>query len=380
MGKNNKENVYRILQQHIDTFPVGFPATKSGVEIRLLKELFTPEEAEIASKLPFSYEDFESLRSIHYRLTTLGFKYSIGELESHLDNMVRKGAIRFLKRGNKKLYSAALFILGMFEYQVNKLSKSFAEDTKKYLDEVLIREMGRNLPLQLRTIPVGIDVEHDIEIANFDDIKKIIGNTDGPFAVQNCICRQSSKLRGEVCKVTQREETCISLGIVAQMYIEQGWAREINKDEAIEIFKKNEEEGLIIQPGNAQKPHFICSCCGCCCEELYGLKKFPNPAFFVSTNHYAKIDPDLCSGCGTCIERCQMEAIEMNDHISSINLQRCVGCGSCTLTCSSEAISLVKKDSRFIPSETMAEYYDKNLALRTKYKNRELKKNKITKK
>ncbi|MHA2128105.1 MAG: DUF362 domain-containing protein [Promethearchaeota archaeon] len=372
MRNNSKRDVYRELQQHIDTFPVGFPATKSGVEIRLLKKLFTPEEAEIGSKLKFSYGDFESLNSIHNRLASLGFNYSLKELESLLDTMAKKGAIKCLKKENQKVYSAAIFILGMFEYQVNRLTKSFAEDTRRYLDEVLITEMGKSLPLQLRTIPVGLDIDHDIDIANFDDIKRVIENADGPLSVQNCICRQSSNITGKACKVTSRLETCIGLGILAKMYIDMGWAREISKEEAIEIFKKNEEDGLVLQPGNAQKPHFICSCCGCCCEELYGIKTFPNPALLVSTNHYAEIDPDLCSGCGTCIERCQLEAIEMKDKISSVNTKRCIGCGNCVLTCSSDAINLLEKESKFIPPETMGEYYEKNLALRTKYKKREL--------
>jgi Na+-translocating ferredoxin:NAD+ oxidoreductase RNF subunit RnfB len=339
-----------------------------------LKNLFTPEEARIASKLEFSYEDFESLNDIHNRLSSLGFNYSVKELKNHLDNMANKGAIKCLKKGNQKVYSAAIFILGMFEYQVNKLTKAFAKDTRQYLDEALIMEMGKSLPLQLRTIPVGVDIDHNIDIANFDDIRTIIEDAEEPIAVQHCVCRQSTNLTGKVCKVTSRLETCIGLGILAQMYIDMGWAREISKGEAIEIFKKNEEEGLVIQPGNAQKPHFICSCCGCCCEELYGIKEFPNPASLVSTNHYAEIDPDLCSGCGTCVERCQLEAIEIQDNISSVNLQRCIGCGNCILTCSSEAINLLKKDSRFIPSETMAEYYEKNLTVRTKYKKRELRK------
>ncbi|MFX0177488.1 MAG: 4Fe-4S dicluster domain-containing protein [Candidatus Hodarchaeota archaeon] len=374
MSDNSKEDVYRKLQQHIDTFPVGFPATKSGVEIRLLKQLFTPEEAKIASKLKFSYENFESLESIHKCLSSLGIKYTIDELENHLDNMAKKGAIKHLEKDNKKLYSAAIFILGMFENQVNKLTKEFAEDTKQYLREALIMEMANNLPLQLRTIPVGIGIDHDIEIANFDDIKNIIENADGPFSSQNCICRQSMHIIGKTCKVTSRLETCVGLGIVAQMYIDMGWAREINKEEAIAIFKKNEEEGLVIQPGNTKRPDFICSCCGCCCEEFLGIKTFPNPAGIVSTNHYAEIDPDLCSGCGTCIKRCQMDAISLDDDISSINLQRCIGCGNCVLICASKAIKLLKKEPKFIPSETMVEYYEKNLIVRTKLKERELKK------
>ena len=374
MKENSKGDIYRDLQQHIDTFPVGFPATKSGVEISLLKRLFTPEEAKIACNLNFSYDNFESLNDIYERFNSLGFECTVDELEIHLGNMARKGAIKCLKSDNEKIYSAAIFILGMFEYQVNKITKEFAEETKQYLHEALITEMGNTLPLQLRTIPVGIEIDRKINIANFDDIEKIIEEADGPFAVQNCICRQSMHILGKNCTVTNRLETCIGVGIVAQMYIEMGWAREINKEHAIEIFKQNEEDGLIIQPGNAQKPDFICSCCGCCCEELLGIKTFPNPAAIASTNHYVEIDPILCSGCGTCIDRCQLEAIYPDDEISSIDLKKCIGCGNCVMICPSNAISLRKKDKAIIPADNMTEYYTNNLEVRIKRKERELKK------
>ena len=374
MNENSDEDIYRDLQQHIDTFPVGFPTTKSGVEIRLLKRLFTPEEAKIACNLNFSYENFDSLPNIYERFKSLGFRYTTDELETHLDNMAKKGAIKCIISNNEKIYSAAVFILGMFEYQVNKITKEFAEDTKQYLQEALITEMGKNLPLQLRTIPVGIGIDHEINIANFDDIEKIIEEADGPFAVQNCICRQSMQIVGKNCVVTNRSETCIGLGIVAQMYIEMGWAREINKKQAINIFKQNERDGLIIQPGNAKKPDFICSCCGCCCEELLGIKTFPNPAAIASTNHYAEIDPNLCTGCGTCIDRCQLEAIYPDEEISSVNLKKCVGCGNCVMICPSNAIILRNKKQVTIPATNMTEYYNKNLEQRTKRKERQLKK------
>jgi Fe-S-cluster-containing hydrogenase component 2 len=374
LKENSNGDIYRDLQQHIDMFPIGFPTTKSGVEIRLLKRLFTPEEAKIACHLNFTYENFESLNNIYERLISLGFEHTVDELETHLDNMAKKGAIKCLKSDNKKIYSAAIFILGMFEYQVNKITKEFAEETKQYLHEALILEMAKNLPLQLRTIPVGIGIDREINIANFDDIEKIIEEADGPFAVQNCICRQSMHTLDKNCTVTNRLETCIGLGIVAKMYIEMGWAREITKEQAIEIFKKNEDDGLVIQPGNAKKPDFICSCCGCCCEDLLGIKTFPNPADIVSTNHYAEIDPTLCSGCSTCINRCQLEAIYPDDEISSINLKKCIGCGNCVMVCPSNALSLRKKKQEVIPVNKMAEYYKNNLEVRTKRKERELKK------
>jgi len=373
---DSDKDIYRKLQQYFDTFPVGYPSTKSGVEIRILKRLFTPEEAKIALNLNFSpsYDNFEPLESIHERLKSQGFTYTVSKLGDILDNMAKKGAIKSQKQNNQKTYSATMFIIGIFEYQINKITKEFAEDTQKYMDEVLIEDMGRNLPLQMRTIPVGISVEHDAEVANFDDVIKIIKNAEEPIGIQNCICRQSIVAMGESCKATSRLEVCMGFGDMAKMYIDMGWSRKINKEEAIDILKKNEEEGLIFQPSNSQNPDFICSCCGCCCEAIRAIKHFPNPGQIISTNYYAQIDPDQCTGCGTCIERCHMEAIILTDDISSVKKERCIGCGNCVYTCPSEAIEFVSKDKKFSPPLTMAEYYDQNLVARTKRKERELRK------
>lgn len=71
-----EENVYRQLQQRLDDLPVGFPSTKTGVEINLLKILFTPEESKIAIKLNFMPEP---LKKIHRRIKKMGM--SINELK-----------------------------------------------------------------------------------------------------------------------------------------------------------------------------------------------------------------------------------------------------------------------------------------------------------
>ncbi|MFX0106387.1 MAG: 4Fe-4S binding protein [Candidatus Hodarchaeota archaeon] len=370
------QDMYRELQLHLDTFPVGFPSTKSGVEIRLLKQLFTPEEAQIASKLKFYplFGDGESLKSIFKRFKKSGLKYSKRELENHLDTMAEKGSIKLSKNGNQKAYSGALLLIGMFEFQVNKLTKKFTKDMKQYMREALIYEMAKNLPLQMRTIPVGVTIDHETEIAHFDDVKNLVENAEGPFSLANCVCRQSKNTLGKICKATSRLDVCIGFGALAQMYIDMGWAREISRKEAIETLKKNEEDGLVFQPGNSQKTDFICSCCGCCCEVILSIKIFPNPGDIISTNHYAKIDSDLCIACGTCIERCQMEAITLNDDVSSINKEYCIGCGNCVIVCPNEAIELLKKDKQFTPSPTMTEYYDQNLKARTQRKQRELRK------
>jgi ferredoxin len=163
----------------------------------------------------------------------------------------------------------------------------------------------------------------------------------------------------------------MGFGPMAQMYNDMGWGREISREEVIEILRKNEEDGLVIQPGNAQKTDFICSCCGCCCEGLSNIKLLPNPADVITTNHYAEIDSDLCIGCGTCIDRCPMEAITLDDDISSIKRIRCIGCGNCITVCDSEAISLTKKDRQEVPADTMTDLYHNIATVKTEYLEKE---------
>ena len=135
----------------------------------------------------------------------------------------------------------------------------------------------------------------------------------------------------------------------------------ISKEEALDYLKKNEDDGLIFQLSNSQEMDFVCSCCSCCCGGLISLKSIPNPADYTSSNYQAVIDGELCSGCGTCIERCQMDAITLVDDIANLNPQRCIGCGNCIIGCPEDAITLVAKGEPSIPPLTTSDLF-RNIA------------------
>ncbi|MFX1302166.1 MAG: 4Fe-4S binding protein [Promethearchaeota archaeon] len=347
--KAEEIRIYRKLQEHLDKFPIGFPATKSGVELKLLQYLFTPEEAKVATKLNFA---FEPLNMIYERVNDPNL--SIEELEKLLENSVKKGAIHYKKKGDKKLYANAMLIIGIFEYQVNRLTMEFMDLMKQYGQEVFDVELFRTKISQTRVVPVEKSITHENFVATYNDVRSLIENAEKPIAVAKCVCRQKQDVRRErdPCKLTDRYETCIGFGHMAQMYIDQGWAREITKEDALKILDKNEETGLVLQSGNAQRPNFICSCCGCCCGLLRDLKKMNNPARLMKTNYYIEIDSDLCVGCGICIERCQMDALTLVDDISTVNRKKCLGCGLCVVTCSSGAIKLKNNENVTSPPET----------------------------
>ena len=221
------------------------------------------------------------------------------------------------------------------------MDKEFAEMTEKYFEEAFLTAFGKSTVLPLRTIPVNKSVDVAMPVAPYQDAKAIIKTKD-KIAVAECICRVQQGLVDKGCG--KPLEVCLIFGSHADYYLENKMARRIDQDEAIAILEKAEEAGLVNQPANMVNPGGMCNCCGDCCGVLRALNKFPKPADLVYNNYLAAVDSDLCSGCETCIERCQMEAIRMNeDELAEINLDRCIGCGLCVAACPEEAIKLTPK-------------------------------------
>ncbi len=354
--REEETDIYRELQQHLDELPIGYPPSKSGVELKILKYFFTPEEAKIAAKLKFSYE---TLEEIYRRAKDL--EISIDELEESLDKMAKKGSIKSKKEDGKKYYGNEIFVVGMYEHKINQLTKDFLEIVNQYITEAFAIEFVGTKISQFRTVPVEKSVTPEHHMPTYEELEKIIQDLEGPISLQNCICRQAKDLLGESCKVTSVRENCMGFGDGAQLYIDNGWGRQISKEEALEVLRKNQEDGLVLQAGNAISPGFICSCCGCCCGVLENLKVLPRPVEFFSSNFFAEVDSELCVGCETCVERCQMDAIKLVKEKSKIMLKKCIGCGLCVASCPEEAITLVRKEEATVPPSSEEELYAKIL-------------------
>ena len=348
------ESVYRRLQQHIDKMPVGFPETESGVELRLLQHLFTPEEAAMAlhlSALP------ESLQKIHSRAKKEGI--SLADLRKGLNRLAAKGAIHKTKVDGKPHFSKMMLAIGMFEFQVNRLTKEFHRDVLQYMDEDFGRAFLGGKTHQMRTIPIKEEVIPERSIGTYDGARDLVLKAEGPFGVLNCVCRQGMDLLEEPCRQTDIRETCLVMGEFAGASIRSGVARELSREEMIGLLDRADAEGMVLQPQNTQDPHFICCCCGCCCGVLATAKKLPKPAEYFDTNYFADVDPELCTECETCGDRCQMDAIHYVDGVASVDGVLCIGCGLCVTTCPGGAIQLFAKEEAKAPPRSQEELYRK---------------------
>ncbi len=352
--EDNKTQVYRKLQEHLDKMPMGYPSTKTGVEISLLKRIFTEEQALVATHLHYKHKTIDQIFE-----TAKNEVGSREELKRILNETVTNGGIFRRRRDGKSQYALMPFLLwGMYEHQLKRLSKEFMDDCGKYMGGEFGLEMATSTLSKMRVVPIEESVKAELNVASYDELRQIIKQAGNHIAIQECFCRKVGDMNNKPCKATIRREVCMSLGDLAELYVEEGWARRVSQEEALEIARKNEDEGLVMMPGNAQEPNFFCSCCNDCCGMLSLMKGFPKPAEVVASNYYAKIDPKLCKNCGTCVSRCPIDAVVKKDSTNIVDLKRCIGCGLCVPTCEEKAMQLIAKEKEVIPPKTEEEHYD----------------------
>ncbi len=354
MGK--KQDVYVSLQRHLNRQPIGFPATKSGAELRILKHIFTPEEAEIATCLSFRPEPLETIFARAEKIVE-----SIEDLERRLTAIGKKGGLEIKYKMGERHFCNAPYVVGMYEFQVNRLTPAFLKDSHDYHSDFKFGlEILSAYPPQMRTIPIAKSIRPQQHVSTFDEVSTLLEEADPPFAIFDCICRKKNALEGKPCQVTDRRETCLAVGNGARFLLDNEIGREISLSETLTIIAQNQKQGLVLQPSNSQKVEFICSCCGCCCGMLGLQKRLPTPVNFWVSNYFAAVDHDLCNGCGNCEKRCQVGAISVSatSQIAAVDSHRCIGCGLCVPTCPQNAVSLEKKSTETQPPMTREELFE----------------------
>ncbi|MCG8637417.1 MAG: 4Fe-4S binding protein [Desulfobacterales bacterium] len=343
------EDLYKRLAKHLDTLPAGFPPTESGVELRILKRLFTEEEAAVALGLSMIPEPAENIAE------RLG-NTDAATLDPVLDKMSRKGLIYRSGKGGTNTYMASQFVIGIWEYSLNRLDEGLVKDVNEYLPHYMHKSWVKHDTKQLRVVPVSKEITAELNVMPYEQAEDII-RSQSKIVVSDCICRKEHGMMGKDCDYPM--EVCLAFGSGAYYYEENGLGRSIDSDEALKILEKGQKAGLVLQPGNSKKPMNICMCCGCCCQVLANLKTLDQPANAVHTNYYARVDEDDCVGCGVCVERCHMDAVVMAEDTARVEAHRCIGCGVCVPECPVEAMVFEQKaaSNHYEPPANVFETY-----------------------
>lgn len=169
----------------------------------------------------------------------------------------------------------------------------------------------------MRVIPIETAIEGNTRRASYEEVSKYLNEND-IFTVTDCSCRTDRELMGEGCGHL-KEDMCIQMGHAAEYYIKTGRGRQITREEAFEIIKRAEENGLMHQIPNIDgsgKTHAICNCCGCGCLSLRTAEMFKNNDM-VRSNYVARVDKEKCVACGQCVENCPVNALKLGQKLCS---------------------------------------------------------------
>ena len=326
------QEIYRRLAQALDALPNGFPMTATGVELRLLAKVFTPEEAALACVLgpePASATDIANRAGQDPK-----------ETRNTLKRMVAEGLID-IKRGEGEFaYALRPFVVGFYEGQLPRMDAEMAELFEQDYHETR-GGILRDTPSLHRIIPVGRAIPLEVEIHPFERATEIL-EAALSWGVRDCICRKQQRLLGKDCG--HPLESCLVFAPVRNAFDRSTVDRAITKEEAMQILRMTEDAGLVHSSGNYRDGiDYICNCCTCCCGIMRGIAEYGIMSAVARSDFQIALDGDACTACGDCIERCQFHALSLPGTIVDIDLARCMGCGLCVVVCPADGLRLERR-------------------------------------
>lgn len=327
-------SVYNQLQQILDIHPASAPASPHFDEI--LKTLFTIEEAQLAVHMNFAPKPVAKIAE------SAGVETE--KASQILEGMAKKVIIFSKEKNGAMSYGLVPTIPGLFEFPFMKGGGTPMHDKlgklwSAYHDDALGESFAGSPTPQMRVVPVEKSLTPQSVAHPYEEVAHLIQTADY-ISLAQCACRVSVK------KCDAPKDVCMIFGAPGKFIVSQGYAREIDKDEAMAVLDKAEEAGLVHTSNNSEdKASVICNCCPCCCTILRGKTELSHPHAFATSAWVPEWDYNLCSHCGECAdERCPMDALSLIGDFLDIEENFCIGCGLCVSGCPEEALTLIKRD------------------------------------
>jgi electron transport complex protein RnfB len=325
------DDIYANLAAALDGLANGFPRTESNVELSILHHVFTPDEAAVAAALtgrPAVAADIArraALEPAHVAAT--------------LESLAERGAIWRGRVDGAAGYRLAPFVVGFYEeHLLETHDAEFARLVEEYFCGGGAVGIMSAQPAIHRVVPARGATETEW-VLPYDDVRALLARASS-FRVETCVCRlQQDELGTRRCDFPL--DACLWFSY-AESADEAGG---ISYKEALAVLDEAERVGLVHTVSNvATGIGYVCNCCGCCCELLRGINEWGIEHSLAQANYFAEIDPHTCTACGTCEERCQVDAIATRDDgVRVARRESCIGCGLCVTGCPAGAARLRRR-------------------------------------
>ena len=334
---------YQKLIDHHKKWIFGSPGPELLHE--LFEVLFTPEEAELLSKIPF----------LPYKTNYLSkkLKIPVEELTEKLDDFARRGVAYRYQEGKRVRYACGDLILMFLRTPWwtgidNELNIKLAPLVNKYYQEAFGPMFMGQKTIAMRAVPINQTVEDTRTIMPYDDVVKHLDDYEY-YSVSHCGCRRRYNIDPAYEKSKYPTETCLHFDALGRYAVENNISREVTKEEVLEILKKAADAGLVHGFENSIDGGVtICNCDPHYCLYLDSMLKMPDPVprGHQISNYIREIDEEKCVKCGLCAKVCPIEALEFKKDEKELifHEERCMGCGVCAHKCPKGAINMKRRE------------------------------------
>ncbi|MGI6070893.1 MAG: 4Fe-4S dicluster domain-containing protein [Blautia sp.] len=355
MGHLTSKNAYQTLEERINWFTQGAPASKTFYEI--LKVLYTEKEARVVSMLP--------VRPFTIKRAARIWNTSEAKAEKVLDSLCEKALLVDSCHNGVRKFVMPPPMAGFIEFA---LMRTRGDIDQKYLSELYYQYMNveedfvKDLFYATETKLGRVYVQEPVlgnanmnHVLDYECASHIVEEAEY-IGLGLCYCRHKAYHAGHPCEIDAPWDVCLTFGNVARSLAQNGsYARLISKEEAMDVLERSYDANLVQIGENVREdPAFICNCCGCCCEALAAARRFAPVQPVATTNFIPKLRADACVGCGKCAKTCPIGAISMEeDPVTKkkrpvLQEEMCLGCGVCVRNCNFHALQLERRQKRVI--------------------------------
>ena len=350
MAHKTARSGYKKLAERLERFPHGI--TENETMYQIFSVLFTEEEARLLSQLPIG--------PFKLSLAMKRWNKTEEETKSILDDMASRAVLLDIYNESGVQYLLPPPMIGFFEFSMMRIGthldqKVLSELFYEYVcneDEFVTSLMTLDTPLGRALVQEESIHDNTLYVMDYERASEII-NKAKVIGLSTCYCRHVKEHLGEDCDAPK--ETCLTISNSGDSsLIRHGYAREISKEEALDIIQLSKEHNLVQFAENVQKNvSFICNCCSCCCEVLSNVKKHGFTNAINSSNYICEITPQNCTGCSKCINVCPVGAlslvnstVEGKKKLAVVDEEMCIGCGVCDRSCNFDALEMMHRESR----------------------------------